>query len=792
MGKNIRKIKNVMLFLLSIFIFSSGLAVSADKNVKEEGYKISITSGINGNYKYNKYFPVMVEVTSENKDIDGEVNIKVKIGSMGEYDVYSKGIIVEKGSSSKVIIPIKVSENMSFVTVDLDEGNKTLISKNTNVTKGRVMDNNLFVGLLTEDRTSLGYLSSVGISSNESYITNLTTAALEENLIGENALNIDSLDSIIVNNYNLANFNEKHYDSLNNWINKGGTLIISSGANEGKTIKNIKESFLNIKSKGYSEKKVDLFGEELNLLVSNLEIEGAEIRLESNDIPLAYKVSKGSGEVIITTFDLGLEPLISSDKGKTLIENLLAGKNVINKNNMGHGNYMYAGMELINNIPVEKVASVNTLIIVFSLYAIIVGFIVFRVLKRKNKTDYTWFIIPIIAITFTLIINILGYKTKLKDTILNQINFVQISEDGKATSTGLIGIGSKYTGDLEIKNDFNLDMSLLQEDNYYYGDENKKESILRIKTTYKDEGASFSVKGSGALDLKKFKVIGKEEIMPTLDVNISVLSGENISGKIKNNLGYDLENALIISNTSVWEVGDIKSGEEINVEGLKQMGNYGLESYGQALTQKYYDVRWKKDEDLNQEKYKNIIRKGNLFSTANYILDTKKVMLIGVTDMEVNYGINFGKKSTSKLDTTLIAQEIKINTTDAEGNVNIPFGFISPRDEYVGNNIHFDQSSGSIYGSGEIISRYKIDNNIDIASIEFKNINIYYNEDSSEKNIYNYKTEKFEPLKMIGGHVAIKDITNYINNNEVKLKTILDDTKGSGAIPSIAVKGRAK
>lgn len=789
---NAKKIKQIMLFLLSIFIFSNGLIVSADKKVKEEEYKITITSGINGNYRYNKYFPVTIEVTSQNRDIDGEVNIKTKVGNMGEYDAYSKAIFVEKGKTAKVTLPIKISENSTYITVDLDEDGKTLVSKDKTVSRGRVMDNNLFLGLLTEDKTALGYLSSVGINLSGNYKAYLSIASIDENLIGENTLNIDSLDSIIINNYNLANLDEKHYDSLNSWINKGGILIVSAGANEGKTIKNIDENFLNIKTKGYSEKKVDLLGEELNLLVSNLEIEGAKVRLESKNIPLAYSVSKGSGEVIITTFDLGLEPLISSDKGKALIENLLSNKANANANNIGRGNYLYAGMELINNIPVEKVVSVNTLIVVFALYAIIVGFIVFRVLKRKNKTDYTWFVIPVIAVTFTLIINIIGYKTKLKDTILNQVNFVQIKNNGKATSTGLLGIGTKYTGDLEIKNDSSLDISLLEEDQYYYDKVDNKNSALRIKTNYKDDETTFSIKGSGALDLKKFKVVGKEEIMPTLDVNVSVKSGENIFGTVKNNLGYDLENALIVSNTSVWEIGNIKSGEEVNIEGSKQISTYGLESYGQSLTQKFYEARWNKNEDLTQEKYKNIIRKGNLFSTANYILDTNKVMLIGITNMEVNYGINFGKKSTSKLDTTLIAQEITINTTDNEGNVNIPFGFISSKEEKVDNNVHFDQYSGSLYGSGEVISSYKIDDNIEVTSIEFKNLTTYYNDDTSEKYIYNYKTEDFEALKMSDGHISINDVSNYLKNNEVKIKIIINEGKGSGAIPSIAVKGRAK
>ena len=67
----------------------------------------------------------------------------------------------------------------------------------------------------------------------------------------------------------MANLNEDHYSSLNNWVNEGGTLIIGTGANESKTITNINKNFLNISSEGTIERNVAITNENLNLILSH-------------------------------------------------------------------------------------------------------------------------------------------------------------------------------------------------------------------------------------------------------------------------------------------------------------------------------------------------------------------------------------------------------------------------------------------------------------------------------------------------------------------------------------------
>ena len=99
---------------------------------------------------------------------------------------------------------------------------------------------------------------------------------IDESYLSENGLSIDVLDLIVINNYNMANLNEDHYGSLNNWVNEGGTLIIGTGANESKTITNINKNFLNISSEGTIERNVATTNENLNLILSQITLRGSK------------------------------------------------------------------------------------------------------------------------------------------------------------------------------------------------------------------------------------------------------------------------------------------------------------------------------------------------------------------------------------------------------------------------------------------------------------------------------------------------------------------------------------
>ncbi len=798
-------LKKSLLVMLTTLVIStisfSNLIVKADTN-KAEAYEMKITSGLEGKYRALKYIPVTVEFTSSEKDFNGEVEIRTSGARTSTYDSYSKEISVPQGETGKLTIPIKLLEGSSKITVNLVENGKVLFEKKSLISNGRVSESNLFMGVLTDDQTSLSYTGSVMFDNPNSpgYKGVIEKVQLDEKIIGENNLNIDGLDIILINNYNMSNLKAEQYKALSSWVNKGGTLIIGAGANEGKTISNIDNEFLSIKSRGTKEKNITLVDENLKLIVSDLEVKDSKIKNGSDDNPLTYSLKRGKGEIIVTTFDLGLDPLISSKDAGKFFSNIISDSTTkLFENNM-NGGYMqgyYRASELTRTIPINEIVGVKSLIIVLSLYAVIVGIILYIVLKKINKRDFAWIVIPVISILFTFIIYFMGSATRVNDIVLNQNNIILVDENGKGTAKGYLGIGSKYKSDVIIKKPEDLTMNYATIDNYYYGNEEEEgSSILRVKTTYSGNNSYFTFNNSDALDMKPFEVVGKEQIISTIESSFNLSEG-NLNGKVKNSLGYDINKLLLVAGRNIWDIGSINKDEEKEISDLKTVGSGGLQAYSDTLNQKYYDARWNNKEKLKSEEFKNILRVSGLIGVASdEILINKDIKLIAITNLPIEYGVDFGNKSVSKFDTTAIVQDAELDFRDKNGDYNFPDGYFDHTVESSSNNVHIDDYNGYIYGQGEVVFKYEIDNNIEILDLIIKQgIDRYgYSPgDNAEKYIYNYKTDTYDKFLMSQGYEKIKDLENYIYNNTVKVKYIVDDAgKGQSMIPRITVKGRER
>ncbi|EOR27753.1 hypothetical protein A500_03041 [Clostridium sartagoforme AAU1] len=790
----------IVIVALMILTLPIGTLLTKAEDSKTDPYEVKITSGIEGKYRALKYIPVIVEFTSLEKDFNGEVEIRASAQYSSTYDAYSKEVSALQGETAKVIIPIKVLDGSSKITVNLIENGKVLYEKKSLISNGRVGEANLFMGVLTDDATSLSYTGSISFDNTQGVTGVIEKVQLDKDIIGESNLNIDGLDAIIINNYNMSNLKKEQYEALNSWINKGGTLIIGSGANESKTISSIDKEFLDIKSNGAKEKNIKLVDDSLNLILSSLEIKGGSLKQGTNEDPLIYSVKRGKGEILVSTIDLGLEPLISSkDAGKFLSAILADATGGLFNKNM-NGGYMpgyYRSRELTRNIPINEIVGVKSLIVVLAIYALIVGVILYIVLKKLNKRDFTWIAVPLISIIFTLVIYFMGSSTRVKDVVLNQNNIISIDKDGKGTAKGYLGIGTKYKGNIIVKKPEDLTMNYSTEDNYYYGNPEEEEvsNVLRVKTTYVGNNAYFTFNDSAALDMKSFDVVGKEQVLSTIESSFSLLDGK-LNGKVKNNLDCDIKKLLLVAGRNIWDMGSLTKGEEREISNLSTTGSSGLQAYSDVLNQKYYDAKWKKDKDLKSEEFKNIIRTSAIIGTvSDEILINKDIKLVAITDLPVEYGVDFGNKSVSKFDTTAIVQNAELDFKDKDGVYNFPDGYFGSTIESSSANVHVDDYNGYLYGQGEVVFKFAVDKNIEVLELTVKQgVDRYgYNGgDNSEKYIYNYKTEAYDKFTMSQGYEKIKDLGNYINNNEVKVKYVVDDMKGQSMIPMITVKGREK
>lgn len=782
----------VMFFVLVVFLPTISKAETKEDN---SSITMKVTYGIEGNFKGYTSVPVNIQIENNGVKIDGQLEVRVPASAPNTYDAFVSEVNIGANEKRTVTIPINLPDNALKLQVVLKQGENIIKENNVLVSNGRVSEADLFMGVMTDDFNGITIRSldftSLNSSNNKmkDRVNKTVSVPLELDSLVKSSKNLSSLDVIVINNYNTSNLKKEQYENLSSWVESGGILVIGSGENAAKTIGNLDKEFFDINCNGTK----DVNGYTL----AKLNAKDAEIKLQEGEEPLIYLMHKGQGKVYVAAFDLGNKNIAAKDKVMNIWKESL-GNDFVSRVTMPsshRSNFVPYGIEeLSNNVPYKENFNMGLLVIIFLSYALIVGIIIYIVMKKLNKREWLWGIIPVIAIAFSVTLYTLGINTRIKDVVLNQVNIVTSDKNGTSQVMGYAGIGSKYKNDLTVQEPTGTNIKNYTNDNYRQNSDTNNFSKLGTKTVYRQNNSYYEFKQLSALSMKKFEISGHKETVPTIDAHLNYNS-QKLSGKIKNTLGYDIKELLVVSYNAVWELGAIKANEEKEIES-KSYSSSGLAAYGDNLREKYYtQYKFKSGNNGNKEEFKDILRIGNLIASIGETNPKKEsTYLLAVTDMPVDYGFDFGGKSVSKYDTTALIQDLDIDFTDKDGNLDYPLGYFKGEISDINENVDIDTQNNAIYGNGDLILDYTINQEINLLDLKVGYVDNQHRKASGFKgsvSIYNYEKNQYTTINYMANGESIKNPTEYIKDGKVRVKMQCNNEDGIG-IPQITVKGRAK
>jgi len=774
----------LIIFLMFIMLNLASNLVYADQ---KDNINMKITYGIEGKYKNNLELPINIEIENSGQKLSGQVEVRVQTNIYDTYDAFACDIEVDSNEKKTVTIPINLYENSSKIVVVLKDGDKILKENKMTISGGRVNEYSMLIGTITDDINSINIRNlNFDIDGRYGDANKNVNVTLDMDTLGESYKNISALDMIIINNYNTSEFTGDHYKNLLEWVGNGGILVIGTGENSAKTIKDNKLDII------YNGTR-DINGYTL----ADLEMKNSSVLLEKNGENLIYGLEHNKGHIYVAAFDLSNQNISKEDYIEYFWKETI-GKNFTNKVDNAHrymdSNYSpYELTNLINNIPLGEDLNIIPIIIIFIVYCLIVGILVYFVMKKLGKRELLWGIIPIISIVFSVILFAMGTNTRINDVALNQVNFIVNDGTEESNVNGYIGVAIKNRGKLVVKEPNGLTLKALIEDNYYRNSDNSQSGFKKLgsKTVYKENNSYYEFQDLSSLEMKKFNISNYEQIVPQIGVNLKYDSNI-LLGNVKNTLGYDIERLLVVSSNSVWDVGGLKVNQEKEINS-KPNTSVGLSEYSSNLMDSYHNIYKNGNSKDNKEKYKNVIRIENIVSALSQMnLNSSSTYLVAITDMPIDYGFNFDNRSISKYDTTVVTQKIDIDFTDKDGYLNYPMGYFKPTVISSSAYMYVDNNYNEISGQGDAILKYEIDSNLDVMSIVVGNLNKQYQSSGKQKiSIYNNETEQYELIDIRYSGTNLDDPNAYIKDAVVKIQVNLDED-GYTQIPQIAVKGRAK
>lgn len=800
--------------VMSIVVFSLLIVLSFSCNVfADEGISIEVKAGYNGTYKIGGYAPVNIQIINNERDIDGEIQLGIR-NDNGNTTLFSKEINLPMNSTKNVTINMPLTNVSSKIYVKLIEDKRVYYEDFKTINAGIYQDS-ILIGILSDEQDNVSYAGDIGnINFQNKNNAQSKAVQLDENIFPEKNNVMESFDILVINDFDTSKLNEKQYSVLKTWVNNGGTLIIGTGLAYNKTLGIFKDNYLvgeigEVKRVNTSALHkfidVDKNAKEMEIDLLDLELEKGIQVLEYNESSIIQKIDKGKGIVAVLAFDLGLNPVANWDSRHSFMERLISevsSKNFSMQPEEKHDKFRGIQNKL-TNIPELPMPTATKTIIIFMIYILLVSPVSYIILKKRDKRELMWGIVPLLSMIFIVIMFVSGISTRVTTSVINSVNYIKVDKEGNKSIDSFGSILTPTKTDIRIYTEENMELTPMLDNNYDHysssgnntnlkvSDVNVTSKIMLGNTDY-IEYYSNTVFSNNSIRINNIPPEGNAVC------SLNYADGMYI-GKVTNEFDFDLIDSYVLFNNSYIKIGDIKTGETKEIKASSN--TYSGDIYD--FTEKTYNKRINSPTaafmSSNEMKAIKLGRqKADLLNT--YFQDMNAIdspKLISWASTDVNKGILINGKSIRKFEKSIIITEANVTFING-GIAEYPYGFISPKIDTSGNNNGgYDEYSKRFYGTGN----FEISFPIDRYDINPNEINIKYNititapggDKAVEQFIYNYKIDEWEEGDFRNYKILQEDFDKYLDSNNIlkfKLNILKDDI--SGEIPKISVKGSAK
>jgi hypothetical protein len=441
--------------------------------------------------------------------------------------------------------------------------------------------NSIIVGVVARDPDTLNFLALLGSRGYD-----LRMVALKEDELPGDPLQLGALDMLVLNDVPTGGWPQERIDAIRGWIIRGGTLIVSGGAGYAKTADafadlvpvapggtTVLESARIIESIG---------GEPLPtgspITVSTGELKAGTVTL-MDGVALSAVRSYGAGSVLYAAFDPSVEPFASWRGSSGLWERMLTGvglQPILVRTHYGYGYDFWSYDSILSHFPSLKPPKIGNLSLFFVIYALLAAPFLYLLLKKVDRREWMWWIIPVLSVIFSVVIFIAGSADK-RTVKAHSVRAVQLSGDGWADRSAAAAVFVPSGGKVSVSFDgagFSVplrDESIVQNGVAdLRGDQFVRLNGGEATAVWRDV-PFWSIR-------KAWVHLGASPGFGRFDAEIAY-DGKDYHFEVTNNTAADLTQVHVLMNGTAYRVGDLNRGETgtVNVPHVRggQFLNYG-------------------------------------------------------------------------------------------------------------------------------------------------------------------------------------------------------------------------
>jgi len=782
---SLRNVKKVIIICFILFLATTFIVKEANAATSTAEIKITTEAGLAGKVMDGKGFLLKVTIENSGKDFKGDLLVPYSPSyEVGGQTLVSVDIPANSKKTYMVTMPGISSDSnyannkMKLYSGSWKKGDEVTFAGVKEVRVNFISQQTL--GILTDQYDKFKDLRK--FSSNSIY----TTELLKEDL-PDQALALETVSYLLVDQFSLTELTDAQQQAIKNWIENGGILITGASTNGKQAYGNL-ETFMPlalgdqemisleaIDSKSKQQEKINGFQSSLT--------DGAKAIVLHNDQPIIAKKTLGGGKVMQTSFSLSDPAFLSWQGFNSWMEKILLAENTQHSANNQYSNSpisnLYYNFVESNEYFKNSTISTSILLIILAGYLLVIVPILYFMLKKIDKREHAWWIIPCLSILLSIGVFFTGAKDKIKNPQFNEMGIYQYNDNylsGYQATTLL----SNKSGDFTLTYDKNaytpipyLGYGELQV-KAITSEKIKKNEIIFPEVEYWSSRTMF---GKSSMPVEG----GFSHEFDTTE--------KEVSGTITNHYPYDFARVFIWSGTEKIELGSLAAGETKNVKATHKHKYF---SRPIDTNQGYYLYDYN-GKDLNE--YRELAASSMVLNTDYFKnVSTGDPLLIGITNEDiVKVGLTSGK--VTKNSTNLIMEPITIANnfpgpfTLNEGNMEQKLTVI----EGAIYNENFQYNDISLE-DGKYLYTLGIPKSYEESSIALDSLTVQPMGNMGVKySIYNKRTDDYEEVKSLF-KVEKEKIGDYVDKNRKITIKVDKATNGDPymQLPSVKVKGEIK
>jgi hypothetical protein len=756
---------------------------------------VSIDEGLDGKVKRGKGFPATIKLENNGEAFSGDLLIQYNpsYNTGGSISVH---VELPEGSSKtyQVSVPGMIEESQSSFQsapmIHLYKGNwkngNEVTYKGDKAFKPRYIDfNDQVIGVLSENYDRVKEWRT---------LPTVEMLPLTKEQLPKQGLGLEMVDYLVVDEYAVSQLDEAQQLAIKEWVSRGGVLVAGAapdGSGSYGLLYPILPMKMEVESLGESSflltaKNDQIPFKQINLFTGAVENE-AEVLQTSGNLPATVMKEFGKGTILQTSFSLGDEPLSTWEGYSSWFEAFIHEADQSHFSNYRNGQDLYDQLywefaETNEFFPAANY-SVSQIMMIVLIYLIVLVPILYLVLRKLDKREHSWWVIPALAVVMSGIVFGLGAKDRIAEPQMNQMGFYKVKDNqlsGYQATTLLSNRSGEYKFSVpkeqyqaapHMNNSPNMATSMAA-----VSEEKRKENVI----TFRDVGYWSSK-----------TIYGKAQKESEGDFTVKLsLKNNQLTGTIQNGFPYDFTELFIWSGSEKIKIGSLKAGETLKVnQKIKQ-------SFLTAPPTMLSNSGMYQQTNLEKMKIDRLQYASSVFLNGDF--DNQPVVA-GITK-EAIVDVNMVGKDEKQNNLNLILSSF-VAQSDFMGKFNLKPEMLNTRVEVVNGAIHEKGINGTpnemMMEDGEYDYIIQLPEQVRGKNVLIDSVSLQMNGQFLQYSILNTVTGEYVPIKENQNTVSFMkedQVDQFFSKEGELLIKVHKSSNGDPYVylPQISVKGEVR